>query len=171
MKAFAETSATIKDLRDKVVLRRRLLPADQELFLLGSHTASTSRSARRSGRCSTRLDGVNNPTDQFDAVTKSLDKLNALQPQLLALIPQQLELVEQQIQSQETNKDLAQANYATQTGLFAQQQKALENPTRWARRSTTRRTTAPSTSPRGVRQRRVQTRPGTVPFTDGHAAG
>ena len=126
VKAFAETSATIKDLRDKVAYVDDFFRPIKNYFCWEPHCfdipiCQTFRSLFDA------LDGVNNLTDQFDAVTKSLDKLNALQPQLLALIPQQLELVEQQIQSQETNKDLAQANYATQTGLFAQQQKALEN--------------------------------------------
>ncbi|MCB0945847.1 MAG: MMPL family RND transporter, partial [Mycobacterium sp.] len=66
------------------------------------------------------IDGVDALTDQFGRVTASLDELNAVQPQLLALIPQQIAI-------QEANKQLAEANYATQTGLFAQSQEALKN--------------------------------------------
>ena len=43
-----------------------------------------------------------------------------MQPQLLALDSQQIAI-------QEANKQLAEANYATQTGLFAQSQEALKN--------------------------------------------
>lgn len=66
------------------------------------------------------LDGVDALTEQFGEVTASLDKLNALQPQLLELIPQQIAV-------QERNRELAESNYATQTGLFAQQAEALKN--------------------------------------------
>jgi RND superfamily putative drug exporter len=126
VKAFAETSATIKELRDKVAYVDDFFRPIKNYFYWEPHCfdipiCQTFRSLFDA------LDGVDALTDQFGRVTASLDKLNALQPQLLALIPEQLALVEQQIDSQQTNKALSEANYATQTGLFAQQQEALKN--------------------------------------------
>ncbi|ETW21137.1 RND family transporter [Mycobacterium gastri] len=68
------------------------------------------------------LDGIDALTDQLGNVTSSLDKLNAIQPQLLALIPSQ-------IVSQQTNRDLAMTNYATNSGITAQSEAALQNAT------------------------------------------
>lgn len=68
------------------------------------------------------LDGIDTLTEKLDDVTASLDELNALQPQLLALIPPQID-------SQQTNRDLAMTNYATQSGILAQTEAALENAT------------------------------------------
>lgn len=59
------------------------------------------------------LDGVDKLSNQFDGITKAIDKLTAVQPEILALIPEQ-------IASQERNKTLVENNYATQQGLTAQ---------------------------------------------------
>ncbi|MGI9123522.1 MAG: MMPL family transporter, partial [Mycobacterium sp.] len=66
------------------------------------------------------LDGVDKLSNQFDGITKAIDKLTAVQPEILALIPEQ-------IASQERNKALVESNYATQSGLFAQSEEALKN--------------------------------------------
>jgi putative drug exporter of the RND superfamily len=66
------------------------------------------------------LDGLDALTDQLGNVTVSLDKLTALQPQLLALIPTQ-------IASQQANRDLAMTNYATNSGIAAYSEAALQN--------------------------------------------
>ncbi|MFN8032137.1 MAG: MMPL family transporter [Mycobacterium sp.] len=118
-KAFGETVATVKDLRDKVANLDDFFRPLRNYFYWEPHCFDIPLCAAVRSVFDA-LDGVNNLTDQFSQVTASLDKLNALQPQLLALIPQQ-------IQTQEANKALAEANYATQTGLFAQQQEALKN--------------------------------------------
>ena len=84
------------------------------------------------------LDGISELADKFGTITASLDKLNALQPQLVALIPPQLAV-------QEANRDLLRSNYATTAGTDAQSAEALRPRPRSARRSTTPRTTTPST--------------------------
>jgi RND superfamily putative drug exporter len=124
--AFRETSATIKELRDKVAAVDDFFRPIKNYFYWEPHcfdipVCATFRSLFDA------LDGVDSLTDQFDQVTQSLDKLNALQPQLLALIPEQMALIPEQIAIQERNKALAETNYATQTGLLAQSAEALKN--------------------------------------------
>ncbi|HTY28611.1 MAG TPA: MMPL family transporter [Mycobacterium sp.] len=117
--AFRETVATVKELRDKVANFDDFFRPLRNYFYWEPHCFDIPLCAAMRSVFDA-LDGVDALTDQFGQVTASLDKLNALQPQLLALIPQQ-------IATQEANKQLAEANYATQSGLFAQQQKSLEN--------------------------------------------
>ncbi|WP_313675158.1 MMPL family transporter [Mycolicibacterium sp.] len=124
--AFRETSATIKELRDKVAAVDDFFRPIKNYFYWEPHcfdipVCATFRSLFDA------LDGVDSLTDQFTQVTQSLDKLNALQPQLLALIPEQMALIPEQIAIQERNKALAETNYATQSGLAAQQAEALKN--------------------------------------------
>lgn len=66
------------------------------------------------------LDGLDALTDQLGNVTKSLDKLTALQPEILKLIPTQIAI-------QQANRQLAMTNYATNSGITAQAQDALQN--------------------------------------------
>ncbi len=68
------------------------------------------------------LDGISQLSDQFQNITASLDKLDALQPQLLALLPPQIAI-------QERNRDLTLSNYATTTGTNSQSDEALKNAT------------------------------------------
>jgi RND superfamily putative drug exporter len=68
------------------------------------------------------LDGIDALSEQLSSVTVSLDKLDALQPKLVALIPPQ-------IASQLTNRGLQMTSYATQSGIYAQNEAALENAT------------------------------------------
>jgi RND superfamily putative drug exporter len=117
--AFRETVETVKDLRDKVAAVDDFFRPMKNYFYWEPHCfdipiCATFRSLFDA------LDKVDALTDQFGRVTTSLDKLNALQPQLLALIPEQIAI-------QEANRDLAESNYATQSGLFAQQAEALKN--------------------------------------------
>jgi RND superfamily putative drug exporter len=117
--AFRETVDTVKELRDKVANVDDFFRPIRNYFYWEPHcfdipVCATFRSLFDA------LDGVDALTDQFGQVTESLDKLNALQPQLLALIPEQIAI-------QERNKALAETNYATQSGLFAQSAEALKN--------------------------------------------
>ncbi len=124
--AFRETSEQIRELRDKIAYVDDFFRPIKNYFYWEPHcfdipVCATFRSLFDS------LDGVDSLTDQFTQVTASLEKLNALQPQLLALIPEQLALVSEQVAIQERNKELAESNYATQSGLFAQAAEALKN--------------------------------------------
>jgi putative drug exporter of the RND superfamily len=68
------------------------------------------------------LDNVDKLSDEFQNLTGSLDKLDALQPQLVALIPPQIDV-------QQTNRDLNMTNYATNSGIYDQTAQALQNAT------------------------------------------
>jgi RND superfamily putative drug exporter len=124
--AFRETSATIKELRDKVAYFDDFMRPLKNYFYWEPHCfdipiCQSFRSLFDA------LDGVDALTDQFGQVTESLDKLNALQPKLLALIPENMALIPENIAIQERNKALVESNYATQKGLFAQSAEALKN--------------------------------------------
>jgi putative drug exporter of the RND superfamily len=67
------------------------------------------------------IDGIDELSDQFQSITASLDKLDALQPQLVALLPPQIE-------SQMTNLELTLSNYATNSGINNQSAFANDNP-------------------------------------------
>jgi putative drug exporter of the RND superfamily len=68
------------------------------------------------------LDNVDKLSDEFQNLTGSLDKLDALQPQLVALIPPQIDV-------QQTNRDLNMTNYATNSGIYDQTAQASQNAT------------------------------------------
>ena len=117
--AFRETSETIKDLRDKIANVDDFFRPIRNYFYWEPHCfdiplCATFRSFFDA------LDGVDYLSGQFDEVTASLERLNALQPQLLALIPEQIAI-------QERNKELAETNRATQSGLAEQAAEALKN--------------------------------------------
>ncbi len=117
--AFNETVETVKELRDKVANFDDFFRPLRNYFYWEPHCFDIPICAAVRSVFDA-LDGVDALTEQFGEVTASLDKLNALQPQLLELIPQQIAV-------QERNRELAESNYATQTGLFAQQEEALKN--------------------------------------------
>ena len=117
--AFRETVATVRELREKVANFDDFIRPLRNYFYWEPHCYDIPVCAAVRSLFDA-IDGVDALTDQFGRVTASLDELNAVQPQLLALIPQQIAI-------QEANKQLAEANYATQTGLFAQSQEALKN--------------------------------------------
>ncbi len=117
--AFGKTVETVKELRDKIANFDDFFRPLRNYFYWEPHCFDIPICAAVRSVLDA-LDGVDALTEQFSQVTASLDKLNALQPQLLELIPQQ-------IATQERNRELAESNYATQTGLFAQSAEALKN--------------------------------------------
>ncbi|MCV7408540.1 hypothetical protein AWC05_05800 [Mycobacterium florentinum] len=119
--SFHDTLATIKDLRDKIANFDDFFRPIRSYFYWEKHCYDIPACfAFRS--LFDALDGIDQLTEKFENLTASLDKLDALQPKLVALIPPQ-------IQSQETNRDLTLANYATLSGIYAQNALALENST------------------------------------------
>lgn len=119
--AFHDTVATVNELRDKIANFDDQFRPIRNYFYWEPHCFNIPMcSALRS--VFDTLDGIDRLASQFGNVTASLDKLNALQPQLLALIPTQIE-------SQQTNRDLAMTNYATQSGIAANSEASLENAT------------------------------------------
>jgi putative drug exporter of the RND superfamily len=68
------------------------------------------------------LDGISDLTDEFQSITASLDKLDALQGKLLNLIPPQIAI-------QQRNRDLTLSNYAVSSGTNTQTQDATKNAT------------------------------------------
>ena len=119
--AFHDTVATINDLRDKIANFDDFFRPVRNYFYWEPHCFNIPACAAMRSVFDA-LDGIDAMTDQFGKVTASIDRLNALQPDLLALLPAQ-------IASQQTNRDLAMTNYATQSGITAQSQAALENAT------------------------------------------
>lgn len=117
--AFGKTVETVKELRDKIANFDDFFRPLRNYFYWEPHCFDIPICAAVRSVFDA-LDGIDALTEQFSQVTASLDKLNALQPQLLELIPQQ-------IATQERNRELAESNYATQTGLFAQSAEALKN--------------------------------------------
>ncbi|WP_448476577.1 MMPL/RND family transporter [Mycolicibacter minnesotensis] len=68
------------------------------------------------------LDGISELSEKFGNITASLDNLDALQPQLVALLPPQIAI-------QERNRELTLSNFATNGGINAQSEEALNNAT------------------------------------------
>ncbi len=119
--AFHNTVATVNDLRDKIANFDDQFRPIRNYFYWEPHCFDIPMCAALRSVFDA-LDGIDELAGQFGNVTASLDKLNALQPQLLALIPTQ-------IASQQTNRDLAMTNYATQSGIAANSEASLENAT------------------------------------------
>jgi putative drug exporter of the RND superfamily len=119
--AFHKTVATVNELRNRIANLDDFFRPLRSYFYWEPHCFDIPICWALRSLFDT-IDGLDALTDQFGQVTASLDKLNALQPQLLALIPTQ-------IASQQTNRDLAMTNYATNSGILAQTQAALENAT------------------------------------------
>jgi RND superfamily putative drug exporter len=68
------------------------------------------------------LDSIDQLSEKFQQLTVSLDKLDAIEPRLVSLIPTQID-------SQITNLQLTLTNYATNSGINAQQQALTDNAT------------------------------------------
>ena len=68
------------------------------------------------------LDGIDQLSERFETLTAAVDRMDALQPQIVALIPPQ-------IASQQTNRELMLANYATMSGIYDQTAAMIENAT------------------------------------------
>jgi RND superfamily putative drug exporter len=119
--SFHDTLATIQDLRDKIANFDDFFRPIRSYFYWEKHCFDIpSCAAFRS--LFDALDGIDQLTEKFENLTASLDKLDALQPKLVALIPPQID-------SQQTNRDLTLANYATLSGIYAQTAAAIDNAT------------------------------------------
>ena len=68
------------------------------------------------------LDGIDQVSENIEALSANLDRLDQIQPQLVALIPPQ-------IASQEANLQTIMSNYATTKGLNDQQEALSDNAT------------------------------------------
>ncbi len=119
--AFHDTVAIAQDLRNKIANFDDFFRPVRNYFYWEPHCFDIPVCAALRSVFDA-LDGIDALTDKLGNVTASLDKLTALQPQLVALIPTQ-------IASQEANRDLALTNYATNSGIAAQSQEALQNAT------------------------------------------
>ncbi len=119
--SFHDTVDTIKDLRDKIANFDDFFRPIRSYFYWERHCFDIPACwAIRS--VLDALDGIDQLTDKFENLTATLDQLDALQPKLVALIPPQIE-------SQETNRELTLASQATQSGIYAQTQAAIDNAT------------------------------------------
>ncbi|WP_068184382.1 MMPL family transporter [Mycobacterium sp. UM_CSW] len=119
--SFHDTVDTIRDLRDKIANFDDFFRPIRSYFYWERHCFDIPACwAIRS--VLDALDGVDQLTEKFENLTATLDKLDALQPKLVALIPPQID-------SQETNRELALASHATQAGINAQTQAAIDNAT------------------------------------------
>ncbi|AKN17972.1 MMPL/RND family transporter [Mycobacterium haemophilum] len=117
--SFHNTVALINDLRDKIANFDDFFRPIRSYFYWDTHcydipVCFAIRSVYDA------LDGIDQLAEQFQTLTASLDKLDATQPRLVSLIPPQ-------IASQEANLDLVLSNYATNSGINAQQQALTEN--------------------------------------------
>ncbi|MDH6199113.1 RND superfamily putative drug exporter [Mycobacterium frederiksbergense] len=119
--AFHDTVAVVKDLRDKIANFDDFFRPLRNYFYWEPHCFDIPICAALRSVYDA-LDGVSQLTDQFENITASLDKLDALQPQLVALLPPQIAI-------QERNRDLTLSNYATTTGINSQSEEALRNAT------------------------------------------
>ncbi|MDT5146506.1 MAG: putative drug exporter of the superfamily, partial [Mycobacterium sp.] len=118
---FHETITTIQDLRDKIANFDDFFRPIRSYFYWERHCYDIPVCwAIRS--VLDALDGIDVLTQKFENLTATLDQLDALQPKLVALIPPQ-------IQSQETNRELTLASFATQSGIYGQTAAAIENAT------------------------------------------
>ncbi len=118
--SFHDTIGVINDLRDKLANFLDFFRPLQSYFYWEKHcydipVCFALRNAFEAA------DSVDQLTDQFQNITASLDKLDALQPQLVALLPAQIE-------SQMTNLQLTLNNYATNSGINSQSAFANDNP-------------------------------------------
>ncbi len=118
--SFHDTIGVINDLRDKLANFLDFFRPIQSYFYWEKHcydipACFALRSAFEAA------DSVDQLTEQFQSITASLDKLDALQPQLVALLPPQ-------IASQLTNLELTLNNYATNSGINSQSAFANDNP-------------------------------------------
>ncbi|OBK43430.1 RND family transporter [Mycobacterium sp. 1081908.1] len=119
--SFHDTVDTIRDLRDKIANFDDFFRPIRSYFYWERHCFDIPACwAIRS--VLDALDGVDQLTEKFENLTATLDKLDELQPKLVALIPPQID-------SQETNRQLALASHATQAGINAQTQDAIDNAT------------------------------------------
>ncbi|HEY3995619.1 MAG TPA: MMPL family transporter [Mycobacterium sp.] len=118
---FHDTIVTIQDLRDKLADFDDFLRPIRSYFYWEKHCYDIPACAAMRSVFEA-LDATDQLSAKFEDLVATLDRLDALQPKLTALIPPQ-------IQSQETNRDLTLANYATLSGIYAQTAAAIDNAT------------------------------------------
>jgi putative drug exporter of the RND superfamily len=119
--SFHDTIDTIRDLRDKIANFDDFFRPIRAYFYWDKHCFDIPVCwALRS--VFDALDSIDLLTEKFEDLTATLDKLDALQPKLVALIPPQID-------SQEINRELTLASHATQSGIYAQTQAAIDNAT------------------------------------------
>ena len=118
---FHDTIVTIQDLRDKLADFDDFLRPIRSYFYWEKHCYDIPACAAMRSVFEA-LDATDQLSQKFEDLVATLDRLDALQPKLTALIPPQ-------IQSQETNRDLTLANYATLSGIYAQTAAAIDNAT------------------------------------------
>jgi putative drug exporter of the RND superfamily len=119
--SFHDTIAVIQDVRDKIANFDDFFRPIRSYFYWEKHCYDIPACyALRS--TFDALDSIDQLTEKFENLTATLDRLDALQPKLVALIPPQ-------ISSQEINRELTLASYATQSGIYAQTQAAIDNAT------------------------------------------
>src|SRR5271163_4405164 len=119
-KKFHETLAVISEVRDKLANFDDVFRPLHSYFYWDKHCYDipVCFAFRNTFEA---LDSIDAITEKFDDLTKSLDKLDAIQPQLVGLIPPQ-------IASQEINQELVLKNFATNSGIANQSATANDNP-------------------------------------------
>jgi RND superfamily putative drug exporter len=118
--SFRDTIVVINDLRDKIANLLDFFRPIQSYFYWEPHCYDIPVCFALRNAFET-ADSVDQLTDQFQSITASLDKLDALQPQLVGLIPPQID-------SQLKNLELTLSNYATNSGINNQSAFANDNP-------------------------------------------
>ncbi|HEU4360754.1 MAG TPA: MMPL family transporter [Mycobacterium sp.] len=118
--SFHGTITIIEELRDKIANLLDFFRPIQSYFYWEPHCYDIPACFAIRSAFDT-ADSVDQLTEQFQSLTATLDRLDALQPQLVELIPSQ-------IASQEVNRDLALNNYATNSGINDQTAAANDNP-------------------------------------------
>jgi RND superfamily putative drug exporter len=119
--SFHDTIATINDLRDKIANFDDFFRPIRSYFYWERHCYDIPVCfALRN--VFDAVDGIDQLSEQFQNLTATLDKLDAVQPQLVALLPEQ-------IASQRKNLELVLSSYATNSGINAQTQAMTDNAT------------------------------------------
>ncbi|OBI14265.1 hypothetical protein A5714_13935 [Mycobacterium sp. E2462] len=119
--SFHATIGTINELRDEIANLDDFLRPVRSYFYWEKHcydipVCSAFRSVFDA------IDGIDQLSEQFTALTASLDKLDAGQQKLVTLLPPQ-------IADQEKNLRLTLSNYATNSGINAQTQANTDTAT------------------------------------------
>jgi RND superfamily putative drug exporter len=119
--AFHSTVATLSQLRDKIANFDDNFRPIRSYFYWERHCSDIPTCyAMRS--VFDALDSIDQLASKFAELTSILDRMDALQPKLVALLPEQID-------SQQTNRELVMANYATMSGIYAQTAAAIANAT------------------------------------------
>ena len=119
--SFHDTIAVIQDVRDKIANFDDFFRPIRSYFYWEKHCYDIPACYALRSTFDV-LDSIDQLTEKFENLTATLDRLDALQPKLVALIPPQ-------ISSQEINRELTLASYATQSGIYSQTQAAIDNAT------------------------------------------